>query len=76
MGQMNAQMPSLIQHSLELCSWMLPLAVVICEHSTGLEILDIGEKRGLELGGMKNGEQRTNKLKFCLLKICHFDYAI
>lgn len=59
---------------------MLHLAAVIYEHSTGQEILDIGEKRGLELSGLKNGkwkkEQRTNKLKSCFLKICNFDYAI
>lgn len=83
MGQLNAQMPSLIQHILELCSWMLHLAAVIYEHSTGLEILDIGEKRGLELHGLKNGKQTTKKnreqksRKLCFFKkICNFDYAI
>lgn len=61
MGQLNAQMPSLIQHILELCSWMLHLAAVIYEHSTGPEILDIGKKRGLELSGLKNGKQKKEQ---------------
>lgn len=64
MSQLNAQMPSAIEHILELCGWMLHLAALIFEHGIGLEILDTGEDRELEPSGLENGkrkkEQRTN----------------
>ena len=61
MGQLNAQMPPLIQHILELCSWMLHLAALIYKHSAELEILDNEEERGLELSGLKDSKQKKEQ---------------
>ena len=63
MGQLNAQMPPLIQHILEFCSRMLHLAALIYD-SSELEILDNGEERGLELKWIwKMGNRKKEQIR-------------